>query len=350
MTLISGRNDARPIARPGMVAAGAGSRTTTTFARSASRKAIRPITAGTCVRPCLNSITGMLERIGCGWLVLSEAKECSNGMRLPKPFSRPARILWILPGDLSAALRSLIAGVPAHFAAGSLSWIVIRSGGDRPVVISEEGVVTPDGSIIVALLDRQPRTGPNPETLRKMFGLTGAETQLALRLASGDAPLEIAERNRLSRTTIRTQLASLFAKTETRRQAELVALLGRDLGAAVEPGPSCHMARPGFPRARHLLFKSASAFPGFANDSVLFVLMQFRTETVHPFLEFVHANDCVALFLRRQRNPITPNGSRRARYRAGPRLRTKFRGQASAPEERIVSVYGSAARRVSVGS
>lgn len=227
MTLISGRNDARPIARPGMVAAGAGSRTTTTFARSASRKAIRPITAGTCVRPCLNSITGMLERIGCGWLVLSEAKRVLEWNAAAETILKACEDSLDSPGDLSAALRSLIAGVPAHFAAGSLSWIVIRSGGDRPVVISEEGVVTPDGSIIVALLDRQPRTGPNPETLRKMFGLTGAETQLALRLASGDAPLEIAERNRLSRTTIRTQLASLFAKTETRRQAELVALLGR---------------------------------------------------------------------------------------------------------------------------
>ncbi|MBZ9849988.1 helix-turn-helix transcriptional regulator [Mesorhizobium sp. CA14] len=169
----------------------------------------------------------MLERIGCGWLVLSEAK------RVLEWNAAAETILWACedsigpPGDLSAALRNLIAGVPTHFVAGSLSWIVIRNAGDRPVVMNEEGVVTPDGSIIVALLDRQPRTGPNPETLRKMFGLTSAETQLALRLASGDAPLEIAERSRLSRTTIRSQLASLFAKTETRRQAELVALLGR---------------------------------------------------------------------------------------------------------------------------
>lgn len=179
------------------------------------------------MRPCLGSLTGMLERMGCGWLVLSEAKRVVEWNAAGETILRACEDSIDSHNDLTAALRSLIAGVPAHFAAGSLSWIVIRNAGDRPIIMSEEGVVTPDGSIVIALLDRLPRTGPNPETLRKMFGLTGAETHLALRLASGDAPLEIAERSRLSRTTIRTQLASLFAKTETRRQAELVALLGR---------------------------------------------------------------------------------------------------------------------------
>ncbi|MEI9405634.1 helix-turn-helix transcriptional regulator [Mesorhizobium argentiipisi] len=227
MNLVSGQNDSRSIARSGMIPPGPSSRTVTAFARGgASRNTIRPTTAKY-VRPCLGSITGMLERIGCGWLVLSESKRVLEWNSAAETILTACADSLDSPSDLSAALRSLIAGVPANFVAGSLSWIVIRNAGDRPVIMNEEGVVTPDGSIIVALLDRQPRTGPNPETLRKMFGLTGAETHLALRLASGDAPLEIAERSRLSRTTIRTQLASLFAKTETRRQAELVALLGR---------------------------------------------------------------------------------------------------------------------------
>jgi DNA-binding CsgD family transcriptional regulator len=169
----------------------------------------------------------MLERIGCGWLVLNESKRLLEWNAAAETILAACDDSPYPPHDLSAALRSLIAGVPNHFLPGSLSWIVIRNAGDRPIIMNEEGVVTPDRSIILALLDRQSRTGPNPETLQKMFGLTGAETHLALRLASGDAPLEIAERSRLSRTTIRTQLASLFAKTETRRQAELVALLGR---------------------------------------------------------------------------------------------------------------------------
>ncbi|CDX46493.1 Two component system response regulator (modular protein) [Mesorhizobium sp. ORS 3359] len=227
MDLNSGHSRMRSTAAPGMAPVGFGGRATTNSARRATGATVRPITGSTCARPSLDSVTGMLERMGCGWLVLSEAKRVLEWNTVAETILRASDDSLDPCSDLTAALRSLIAGVPAHFAAGSLSWIVIRNAGDRPIIVSEEGAVTASGSILVALLDRQPRTGPNPETLRKMFGLTGAETHLALRLASGDAPLEIAEHSRLSRTTIRTQLASLFAKTETKRQAELVALLGR---------------------------------------------------------------------------------------------------------------------------
>ncbi|WP_244507947.1 helix-turn-helix transcriptional regulator [Mesorhizobium sp. ORS 3428] len=169
----------------------------------------------------------MLERIGCGYLVL-------NGERKVIEWNAAARATIERQGEaaetasaLSVGLRRLVANVPVHFLPGSLSWVVIRNHGDRPVVLNEIGVVAHDGTCIVALLDRENRAAANPQTLQRMFGLTSAETHLALRLAQGDAPLEIARSWRLSRTTIRSQLASLFAKTETKRQAELVALLGR---------------------------------------------------------------------------------------------------------------------------
>lgn len=178
-------------------------------------------------RRSLESITGMLERMGCGYLVL-------NGERKVIEWNAAARATIERQGEaadtanaLSAGLKRLVANVPVHFLPGSLSWVVIKSLGDRPVVINEMGVVAPQGTCIVALLDRENRSAANPDTLQRMFGLTGAETHLALRLAQGDAPLDIARSWRLSRTTIRSQLASLFAKTETKRQAELVALLGR---------------------------------------------------------------------------------------------------------------------------
>ena len=60
-----------------------------------------------------------------------------------------------------------------------------------------------------------------------MFGLTPAEIRLALELAQGGILADIAQRRRLSRTTVRSQLASVFSKTQTTRQAELVQLLNR---------------------------------------------------------------------------------------------------------------------------
>ncbi|RWK56888.1 MAG: helix-turn-helix transcriptional regulator [Mesorhizobium sp.] len=183
-------------------------------------------------RRSLESVTGMLDRLGCGYLVLNRDRKVIEWnaaalTTLERPTPEHKGEAADTASELSAALRRLVANVPAPFLPGSLSWVVIRSTGDRPVVLKENGLIAPDGTSIVALLGRVNRSGPNPQTLQRMFGLTSAETHLALRLAQGDAPLEIARSWRLSRTTIRSQLASLFAKTETRRQAELVALLGR---------------------------------------------------------------------------------------------------------------------------
>lgn len=178
-------------------------------------------------RRSMESITGMLDRIGCGYLVLNREKKVTEWNAAAQSTLERQGEVADTASALSVALRRLVANVPAHFLPGSLSWVVIRSRGDRPVILNEMGLIAPDGTCIVALLDRENRSGANPQTLQKMFGLTSAETHLALRLATGDAPLEIARSWRLSRTTIRSQLASLFAKTETKRQAELVALLGR---------------------------------------------------------------------------------------------------------------------------
>jgi DNA-binding CsgD family transcriptional regulator len=66
---------------------------------------------------------------------------------------------------------------------------------------------------------------PMPDTLRQAFGLTAAESQLALALLAGETLAEYASRRGVAAPTVRTQLASVFAKTGTTRQATLVRLL-----------------------------------------------------------------------------------------------------------------------------
>ncbi|MDE2380534.1 MAG: helix-turn-helix transcriptional regulator [Bradyrhizobium sp.] len=63
--------------------------------------------------------------------------------------------------------------------------------------------------------------------MRTVFDLTEAEARLAARLGSGQALDEIAHELRLSKETVRAQLKSVFAKTNTHRQSELAALLSR---------------------------------------------------------------------------------------------------------------------------
>lgn len=61
--------------------------------------------------------------------------------------------------------------------------------------------------------------------LRQLYALTPSEARLAERLMAGDTPERAAEALGVTVATVRTYLASIFRKTETNRQAELVRLL-----------------------------------------------------------------------------------------------------------------------------
>ena len=65
-----------------------------------------------------------------------------------------------------------------------------------------------------------------PDTvLRQLYGLTAAETEVANGLLTGFAPEAIATIRGVSVGTVRTQIKSLFLKTSTRRQSDLLRLL-----------------------------------------------------------------------------------------------------------------------------
>ena len=68
---------------------------------------------------------------------------------------------------------------------------------------------------------------PPEALLRRLFDLTPAESRLARKLARGDSLEEVAQSLDVKMTTARSQLAAIFAKTGTCRQAQLVAILSR---------------------------------------------------------------------------------------------------------------------------
>jgi DNA-binding CsgD family transcriptional regulator len=70
-----------------------------------------------------------------------------------------------------------------------------------------------------------PRPGPPAAIIAKTFHLTPSEAKLACIIARGAPPDIAARKLKISRETARNQLKSVFAKTNTRRQSELVALL-----------------------------------------------------------------------------------------------------------------------------
>lgn len=65
------------------------------------------------------------------------------------------------------------------------------------------------------------------ECLQTLFGLSLKEAELACALIEGSSLQEAAEQRAVGITTVRSQLSSLFRKTGTSRQGQLIALLAR---------------------------------------------------------------------------------------------------------------------------
>jgi DNA-binding CsgD family transcriptional regulator len=97
-----------------------------------------------------------------------------------------------------------------------------------PVIVRIWPFEGPPGQDVHALLTLNalgPRPGPSAAILAKTFRLTPSEAKVACIIARGVPPGIAARELKISRETARNQLKSVFAKTDTHRQSELVALL-----------------------------------------------------------------------------------------------------------------------------
>lgn len=113
----------------------------------------------------------------------------------------------------------------ARAAGGTMQ--IERGGRNFTVTISPLRDVTGTlsaGQSSVAVLITEPaaQTAPSPQELRERFGFTPAEARLAAELAAGHTLKQATARLNVSIHTTRTHLKALFAKTDTRRQADLV--------------------------------------------------------------------------------------------------------------------------------
>lgn len=70
-----------------------------------------------------------------------------------------------------------------------------------------------------------PQRAPDERLLEALFDLTAAEARVARRLVEGQSVTAIARAFGVATSTVRSQLKSIFGKTGTRRQAEIVSLL-----------------------------------------------------------------------------------------------------------------------------
>ena len=84
-----------------------------------------------------------------------------------------------------------------------------------------------DARALLTLNALGPKPGPPAAILAKIFRLTPSEAKLASIIARGVPPDIAARELKISRDTARNQLKSVFIKTDTHRQSQLVALLSQ---------------------------------------------------------------------------------------------------------------------------
>jgi DNA-binding CsgD family transcriptional regulator len=170
----------------------------------------------------------LVERLGCGYVVVDRYR------RIVEANAAAQRLLDRTDGigsDTSSGsqcvLRQLLDRGGIGLEPGSLIWVATSSKRDVTIALKYTNDFTMDRTVVVVLLDLDTFPAPNPTTLKRLFGLTFAEARLAFHLAQGRTPSEIAKILRVSRATIGAQLGAIFSKTNTKRQATLVALLSR---------------------------------------------------------------------------------------------------------------------------
>lgn len=140
---------------------------------------------------------------------------------------------------LAAAVSPEAADLSTQSAATSTLPVTIRRFGRRPLVAEAMpaaglfGDILQQARALVFIADMEARNQPRQERIAAILGVTAAESLLLARLAAGDGLAEAAAAIGISIHTARSQLKSLFAKTGTHRQAELVAL-GERIGSLPE--------------------------------------------------------------------------------------------------------------------
>ena len=111
-------------------------------------------------------------------------------------------------GEGRRPLRVVVAPFRAKTAQIGTAWL----GAARPVAI-------------LMVTDPEQEQRVRKEDLRRRFGLTQAEANVALEILKGDGREASAARLGIAGTTVRAHLSHIFEKTCVRRQAELVRLL-----------------------------------------------------------------------------------------------------------------------------
>lgn len=104
-------------------------------------------------------------------------------------------------------------------------WMRITRSGDAHLELMIRPVGRGSSHNVVFISDPERVATCSPEALRVLYGLSRAEQLVACELIAGASTREIGATLNVTGNTVRAHLKSLFLKTGTRRQTDLVRLL-----------------------------------------------------------------------------------------------------------------------------
>jgi DNA-binding CsgD family transcriptional regulator len=181
------------------------------------------------------------SRLGLGAIVLDhdkrvvelndEAKKCL-GSCIRIVDGRPAGI----ERNSNEQFQSLITAAAqpqGGMSADQESFVLLPGLGARPVIAYATSIPSVRGQevaglgAIILLVNQNGHRVPDTKLLGALFAFTPAEMRLAVALARGLDLQSIAQTHKTTVGTLRVHLKSIFEKTNTSRQAELILLLAR---------------------------------------------------------------------------------------------------------------------------
>lgn len=191
---------------------------------------------------------GILARLGLGTLIV----DAGGSILAASPAARallsegdvlaaPGNQLRVLdnPTAQQALMALIVANAEAAASGGepppARALRVQRANGTSVGLIVRPAVASPfldlpvRAAATVTIADPDRDRAPHARTLSQLFGLTGAEAELGVLLAQGLDLDQASEALGIAKSTARTHLRAIFAKTSVTRQAALVRLFLRSV-------------------------------------------------------------------------------------------------------------------------
>jgi DNA-binding CsgD family transcriptional regulator len=185
--------------------------------------------------PLGEPLLAALERMRCGGIIIDRfgapVRLNDTAARLLMAQANATREQLKDPACARRIVQQLLKDTKCALSSSEESWVAIHRDGKRPLILhsvpldNSSAQADPPSVLILIDLDIAPKL--ETKALQRLFELSSAEARIAVQIAAGKALSEIAAGERISVDAARTLLAAIFAKTNTRRQGELIALLAR---------------------------------------------------------------------------------------------------------------------------